>query len=675
MSKILHRLDFKSFRTRLLVFLLALLIPVLLGIYLFVNIQNNDYTEETINSYLDLGADVFDFSREEHKNTLLTITSTLTRDWGFRNAFGTGDPYTIIDAADNLLMRSLGAADMMLITEMDGTVIIDTAIQGFDNLQGEWLELMEAAANSTEGIADAIITVDDIPYQMTVIPLFLPTPVAWIFGGFPLDNQFAETVKQSIVSDVSIVRITTGAPRIAPDGRQREAREIVASTLTDVDQYMLLNQLQLPNATISESTATDFTNRTQRIGMLEGEYGTLVRQLYGQPGDDLQIVAVIQKSYRENEENLIELQRRLLQFYLVVIAASLGVVVLLARSVTEPILNLVQRVNLIEQGDYDQVVQVRGRDEIAQLAGSVNNMARGLAEKEKVRDLLGKVVSPEIAEELLSKNIELGGEEKVITILFADIKGFTALCETRQPSEVLTLLNSYLSKITQAIEDHSGVVDKFTGDSVMALFGAPISRGQDADNAIRTTLAVQKAMASLNKINHDLGLTGIDAGIGVHTGLVVAGNLGSSNRMNYTVIGDAVNLAARLEGLTRMYHVANVVSESTRSAAPSFVYRELDKVRVKGKNEPVRIFELMGTAEELSMQEQSDIKAFENAVKLYRQQQWQDALTAFSALNLRLCGSETYADSIYGVYINRIEQYLKSPPPTDWDAVFTFFRK
>ena len=660
MKNFQHKLGFQSFRSRLLVFLLALLVPVLSGIFVFVNDENNDYTEETINSYLDLGADVFDFSREEHKNTLLTITSTLTRDWGFRNAFGTGDPYTIIDAIDNLLMRSLGAADMMMITQMDGTVIIDTATQGFETLQGEWRTLMDAAAASSEGIAAAVITVADIPYQMTVIPLYLPTPVAWIFGGFPLDDQFAETVKQSIVSDVSILRISKG---VVP-------REVVASTLNAVDQSMLMNQLQLP-AGIDSS----FGDTTQRIGMSDGDYGTLVRQLVGQPGDELQIMAVIQKSYRENEQNLLELQRRLLQFYLLVIALSLGVVVLLARSVSDPVLKLVQRVKLIEQGDYDQVVQVRGRDEIANLASSVNNMARGLAEKEKVRDLLGKVVSPEIAEELLSKNIELGGEEKIITILFADIKGFTTLCETRQPAEVLTLLNTYLSRITQAIEDHHGVVDKFTGDSVMALFGAPISRTKDADNAMHTALAVQEAMTRLNQINRDLGLTGIEAGIGVHTGLVVAGNLGSSKRLNYTVIGDAVNLAARLEGLTRIYHVANIVSESSRDAAPSFIYREIDKVRVKGKNETVRIFELMGAEGDLSEAELADIELFNQAIGLHRQRHWQAALALFEELNLRLCGSADYAESIYGVYIARIGQYQGTPPASDWDAVFTFFSK
>ncbi|MEK7259684.1 MAG: adenylate/guanylate cyclase domain-containing protein [Pseudomonadota bacterium] len=654
---------FRSFRTRLLVFLLALLLPVLLGIYAFVNRENNTYTTETINSYLELGADVFDFTREEHKNTLLTITSTMTRDWGFRNAFGTGDPFTIIDAADNILMRSLGAADMMLISSMDGEVIIDTKTQGFERLEGEWLALMEAAANSDEGIGDAVITVEGVPYQITVIPLFLPTPVAWIFGGFPLDNQFAATVKQSIVSDVSIVQFQR------EQGAASDAAysvSVIASTLTEEDQGLLTTQLQ--GAALSDESSQPQAT-TRRIQLTEGEYGTLMRPLYGAPGDELQIVAVIQKSYNENMENVQAFQRVLLQFYLVVLAVSLLAVVLLARSVTRPVLDLARRVRRIEDGDFGQSVQVIGRDEISELATSVNNMARGLAEKEKVRDLLGKVVSQEIAEELLSKTIVLGGEEKVVTVLFADIKGFTSLCENTPPEAVLTLLNSYLSEITAVIERHQGVVDKYTGDSVMALFGAPLSRGNDAQNAVRTALAMQEAMTSLNARNRAAGLAAVEAGIGVHTGLVVAGNLGSQNRLNYTVIGDSVNLSARLEGLTRKYHVANVVSETTRQSAPGFVYRELDLVRVAGKREPVRIYEVIGEEGSVSAARLQELQTFAEALQAYREQRWDEA----QALLEQARGAA--AVDLYGVYLERIEELRTRKLPSDWDAVFTFDKK
>lgn len=652
---------FNSFRSRLLIFLLALLVPVLLGIYLFVTAENEAYTEDTINSYLDLGADVFDFTREEHKNTLLTITSTMTRDWGFRNAFGSGDSFTIIDATDNILLRALGAAEMMLISSMDGKVIVDTKNQGYEQLSGEWLDLMNRAAASDVGRGDAIIMIGNIPYQITVIPLFLPTPVAWIFGGFPLDNSFASTVKRSIVSDVSIVRFNSPSGTASVDSEV----SVVSSTLAPRDQKELVEQLQRTGITLTE---------TQRISLNSGEYGTLMRSLYGAPGDPLQIVAVIQKSYDENVENLEAFRLVLVQFYLLVIAVSLVLVVLLAQSITKPILDVVARVQRLEAGDYGQEVKAKGSDEIAELANSINTMASGLAEKEKVRDLLGKVVSHEIAEELLSKSIELGGEEKVVTVLFADIKGFTSLCENTPPNEVLTLLNNYLSSITEVIEDNRGVVDKYTGDSVMALFGAPISRSNDASNAVATTLAIQQAMRRLNENNKAMGLAAIEAGIGVHTGLVVAGNLGSQNRLNYTVVGDSVNLSARLEGLTRKYNIENIVSESCCAAAPEYRYRELDLVRVAGKNEPVRIFEVIGKIDAISSEQEKELAAFAEALQYYREQKWDDAIALFSLLAASVTSVHP-GNSLYDVYIDRIGFLRQREFVADWDTVFVFDSK
>lgn len=645
------------------------MVPVLLGIYVFVNRENNTYTTDTINSYLELGADVFDFTREEHKNTLLTITSTMTRDWGFRNAYGTGDPSTILDSAHNILLRSLGAADMMLISSMDGDVIIDTKEQGFDILEGEWLALMNNAATSPDGIGDAIINVAGVPYQITVIPLFLPTPVAWIFGGFPLDNRFTTTVKQSIVSDVSIVEYKTSAqdsltvPTSNPNSSALVS--IIASTLSPDDQLLLTSQLQRTGVTYSD---------TQRILLGDSDYGTLMRTLYGEPGDPLQIVAVIQKSYNENIENLEAFRRGLLQFYLLVIAISLVVVIQLARSVTRPIVDLANRVKRIEAGDYGQSVKISGRDEIAELASSVNNMATGLAEKEKVRDLLGKVVSHEIAEELLSKKIELGGEEKIVTVLFVDIKGFTTLCENKAPEAVLTMLNRYLSEITAVIERNKGVVDKYIGDSIMALFGAPLTRDNDAINAVTAALAIQKAIAELNRVNEQSGIPIIEAGVGVHTGLVVAGNLGSQNRLNYTVIGDSVNLAARMEGLTRKYNISTIVSAASSERAPGFIYRELDLVRVAGKREPVRIYEVIGAVDEITAVQRQELEAFAHALNCYRSQQWDQATELF--VDLRSALPEAKRErSLYSVYIDRMEYMRTRELPQTWDAVFTFDRK
>lgn len=657
------KLKFSSIRTRLIVFLLLMLLPVLSAIYWFVDRENTRYTDETINSYLNIGADVFDFSREEHKNTLLTISNALTRDWGFRNAFGASDARTITDAAQTLLMRSFGAADIMIITDMSGQIIVDTSEPGLESLPAAWIDMINTAASTGDGVADAILTLNDVPYQMTVIPLFLPTPVAWIIAGFPLDDRFANSIKSSTASDVSIVRY------LRPEDGAPVQKQVIASTLPEVDHDRLTQGLN-----------SDIYSETQRIAMSDADYGTLVRSLSGQAEQGEEIVAVIQRSYRENQANLAVLRDRLFEFSLAVVCLSLLAVIILARGFTRPVLQLASRVQRIERGDYGAALaheQVRGRDEVAGLAESIDNMASGLAEKEKVRDLLGKVVSREIADELLSNRIELGGEEKVVSVLFADIRGFTRLSEQQTPSQTLAMLNTCLERICSAIEAHGGVVDKFTGDAVMALFGAPVGHQDDALRAARALLAVQQAMQEVNvelrgDNAHQQPALQLQLGAGLHTGLVVAGNMGSRNRMNYTVIGDAVNLASRLEGLTRYYDVHNVISEASRQAlgeqAQAFAWRELDLVRVKGKQEPVRIYELLGPRAALDARAEAELAQFAQALMHYRNRQWDAALDILRALH------ETRPLTLYQLYRQRIVE-LRGTVSADWDGVYAFSSK
>ncbi len=656
-------LKFSSIRTRLIVFLLMLLLPVLSAIYWFVDRENTRYTDETINSYLNIGADVFDFSREEHKNTLLTISNALTRDWGFRNAFGAADRQTITDAAQTLLTRSFGAADIMIITDMSGQIIVDTSEPGLEALPPAWIDMINTAASTGDGVADAILALNDVPYQMTVIPLFLPTPVAWIIAGFPLDNRFVDSIKSSTASDVSIVRY------LRSEDAATVPRQVIASTLLPADHDLLARGLD-----------ASIYSETQRIAMSEADYGTLVRSLSGRAEQGEEIVAVIQRSYQENQANLAALRDRLFDFSLAVVCISLLAVIILARGFTRPVLQLASRVQRIERGDYGAALpseQVRGRDEVAGLAESIDNMASGLAEKEKVRDLLGKVVSREIADELLSNRIELGGEEKVVSVLFADIRGFTRLSEQQTPSQTLAMLNTCLERICAAIEVHGGVVDKFTGDAVMALFGAPVGHPDDALRAARALLAVQQAMVAVNnELSADAGnvrpALQLRLGAGLHTGLVVAGNMGSRNRMNYTVIGDAVNLASRLEGLTRYYDVHNVISEASRQAlgeqAQAFAWRELDLVRVKGKQEPVRIYELLGPREALDARTEAELAQFAQALTHYRNRQWDAALDILRALQ------ETSPLTLYQLYSQRIVE-LRGTVSADWDGVYAFNSK
>ena len=625
-----------------MVFLLCLLLPVLGGIFYYVNQNNEEYTEETINTYLELGANVFDFTRQQQAYTLEAITASLTWDFGFRSAFAANDPATLFDAALNVLERSLGIADMLMVADLDNQVIIDTELQGGEMLTGTWLELVQEADASEEGIAEKIVTIGEDPFQLIALPLYLPRQVAWIIGGFALDDGFVQQVSDTIVSDVSILRLQPGQPS-----------EIVASTLIPTRQPILLEQLQ---------TEADYFDNLQRIDFGDEEYTTLLRSLYQDPLSGGEVLAVIQRSYDENNENVLQFRNLLIQFYSLVIVLSLIAVIYLARSITNPLSHLANAVKRIEAGDYAKQVPVRSRDELGELADSVNSMASGLAEKEKVRDLLGKVVSHQIAEELLSNPVELGGEERTATILFSDIRGFTSYCEDLPPQQVLGELNKVLSCISDIVEAHNGVVDKFQGDAVMALFGAPVSSRDDAANAMAAGLEIIAAVGSAENP--------LSACVGINTGLVVAGNLGSANRLNYSVIGDAVNLAACLESLTRLYNVANIVSAASKAAAPGFVYRELDEVQVVGKNRSVSIYELVGTADTVTPAKQEELALFASALAAYRQQDWPRAREQFTQL-LETCDNT----HLHQVFLQRIKHYEDNLPGPDWLGVYTFDKK
>jgi adenylate cyclase len=635
-------LGFGSFRSRLSFFLLCLLAPVLGGIFYYVNQNNIEYTEETINSYLELGADVFDFTRAQQAETLQAITNSLTWDFGFRTAYASNDPATLFGASLNVLDRSIGKADMLMIVSLDNEVVIDTALQGFVELSGAWQSLIEQADASEEGLAEAIVTIAGNPFQLIALPLYLPRQVAWIIGGFALDQNFVDRVKETIVSEVSIIR-RSGENNL----------EVVASTLGASRQQILAEQVAINSTTVGN---------LQRITLEGEEFTTLIRSLFESASNELQVFAIIQRSYAENNENVVQFRTLLIEFYGVVILISLIAVVLLSRSITKPLAKLASAVQKIEEGEYGKPVMVNSRDEIGDLANSVNSMARGLAEKEKVRDLLGKVVSQQIAEQLLNNPVELGGEEKVVTILFSDIRGFTSFCEGLRPQAVLVELNQVLSTISNIIEKHNGVVDKFQGDAVMALFGAPIQSEVDATNAMAAALEIIDAMTT--------GDSRLSACIGINTGLVVAGNLGSSNRLNYSVIGDTVNLSARLESLTRLYDVTNIVSEASRDAAPHFAYMELDEVCVAGKSEAIKIFELLGVPENMSPEKIVMVAAFADALKAYRAQNWDLAQSLFSQL-----AASCDNDVLSKVFLERIHLFRTNPPPKDWDGIYVFGKK
>jgi len=260
----------------------------------------------------------------------------------------------------------------------------------------------------------------------------------------------------------------------------------------------------------------------------------------------------------------------------------------LSHGLSEPVRSLVAATRKIEAGDFDFRVDIRNRDEMGMLGSSFNRMTEGLALKERYRSLLDKVTDRDVAAQLIQGKVELGGESVDVAILFCDIRGFTAITGGMEPDEVIRMLNEHFTPLTRVVAEHKGVVDKFVGDLIMAVFGAPKQYGEDSLNAVKCAEAMIRERTKLN----NLSKYNIEMGIGVASGPVVAGNMGSENRLNYTVLGERVNLASRL--CSQAARMEIIVDETTQSRIGKNVETEaLPPVTLKGYRDKVPVYRIM----------------------------------------------------------------------------------
>jgi adenylate cyclase len=295
------------------------------------------------------------------------------------------------------------------------------------------------------------------------------------------------------------------------------------------------------------------------------------------------------------------------------------------------------------------------------------------AEQRALRRVLNRYLSPAIAAEVSREpdRVNLGGDLRTMTVLFSDIRGFTTLSERTPPRELVSLLNEYLTAMVDVLFKHGGTLDKYMGDAIMAFWNAPQPQPDHAARACRTALEM---VAVLDRLRADWmarGVPALDIGIGLNTGPMIFGNMGSELRTDFTVIGDSVNLGSRLEGLNKDYGTRIVVGESTREAVgDAFAYRFLDLVAVKGKTEPVAIYELLAVAGAVPPAREPVLAAYARGMAAYQARDWPAAGAAFgAALDL------DPTDGPSALYLTRTEEYLLAPPPATWDGVYVATHK
>ena len=609
---------FTRFRSRLLFYIIGLFLLTLSCVFGVVNQVFRQNSEDSIRRELIVTERIFLRLLHERSSQLTQQASALASDFAFKRVMATRDNATISSALTNLSTRV--KADVSFLVATDYGVMIDSfAAQKMGQLffAPELIKQAEA-----KGKAAQLVLINQKLYQLIVVPVLAPEPIAWLCLGFTIDNEVLAQLKQLTQVEISLL------------SEQNTALRLHVSTLD-----LPVNQI-LP---LYETNADGFFWHTDNELYLS-------RLVILEQSENKKIVAVIERSWQKSLENFHQLQWLLLIIALMSIVGACLAAFWLAKTVSKPVQILAQGVQAIGQGDYRFQVNINGHDEIGKLGTAFNNMGVQLLEKEKIRTLLGKMVSPAVANELLNNDVVLGGEVREITALFTDLAGFTRIAEQISPQDLVALLNNYLTYMSSDISQHAGVLDKFIGDAIVAFWGAPLDDNLHAKHAVCCALAMQKTLQKLRDEWKERGLPLLTMRIGINTGCAVVGNIGSIDRLDYTMIGDMVNLAARLEGANKYYGSEILISEFTfEQIKHDFLCRELDNVRVQGKQKSVAIYEVIAEKSSVTIEQQAFCVAFSDALKSFRVKQFDDAKVRFAEL------VERYQDDASVLYLERLE--------------------
>jgi len=540
--------------------------------YLVVKRANRQHALAQIEASLRAGARIFEKLIEQRNLQITSTAAILSRDHAFQVTFASAeqDRATTLSALESLQSRS--KADVVLIASLEKELLFDTRQPELHGVAFPFPKLIEKA--ETLDTAYAFVLLGKELYAMAITPLLAPDPIAWLCPGFRIDDEFAREIKA--YSDLEITFL---------DQFHQRNDALLATTFDGTKRDVLISIFR--NRAFVPQQIVDLS--------LGGEH--YITYSFPLPTETGTVVGLLQRSLDKELAPYLRLERTYLILALLGLAISAAVGIWIARGVSKPVLQLAEGARKIGEGDYQHRVKVNQSDEMGLLAASFNRMSEGLVERDQVRDLLGKVVSPAVAAELLRKDVTLGGEEREVTVLFSDVRNFTTMCEALAPQEMLGILNHYFTRMSAIVEAHGGGGDKYVGDAIMALFGAPLANPDDADRAIKTALEMCEALDELNRQWQARGRTAINVGIGINTDVVIAGNMGSQTRLNYTVIGDGVNLASRLQGLTKTpdYGTRIIISSTTLAKAKGrYQTRRLGEVAVKGKQKATEIYALLG---------------------------------------------------------------------------------
>src|SRR6516225_142723 len=463
-----------------------------------------------------------------------------------------------------------------------------------------------------------------------------------------------------------------------------EARKLIASIIDDVstpsdnvaltridnavnelDRHLSEENAQL----LSQLESKDFAEARHTLARADQARDEFSQKLDQIRADMLSQVGMSASVVLRNQNHAI-----LITIVVTGLAAALGLVfaILVSGGITRPVRLLLEGTREVEAGHLERSIEVITHDEIGQLSAAFNRMVEQLRHKERIRETFGRYIDPRVVEGLINqpKLAAAEGQRRVMTVMFCDMKGFTTLSEGMTPQGLVKVMNRYLSTMSEPIRRHGGVIDKYIGDAIMAYWGPPfVEETDESQFACLAAIEMIKRIAPLRKeVTELLGVrvipTECDVRIGLATGEALVGSIGSDLMMNYRVMGDTVNLAARLEAANKLYGSRSLIAEATVAKTDETIqFREIDRLMVAGQTTPQAVFELLGRKDELTPKQDLLQTRYADALAAYRAQRWDQARAAFHAV---LETVPTDGPSL--ALLSRIDHLQGHPPGADWDG-------
>ena len=570
---------------------------------------------------------------------------------------------------NRILGIALGLIFLMAITSALSTVMTRKIAHQLDELSSEYVETYGHLARMNVRSLEQALALR----RMVIAKMQSPPDEAGFIERQKLyEAKGVEVEKEAQAARALVNAIIDDASTPSDNARLARIDDRIETVITDLRRYLTeeYKQLlvQLDAGQLAEARASLARSDTLRDEFTQ-KVEDIRRDMLSQVRRDAEMTMSDQKT------------AIVISVILTVLASVVGLLFALFVSVgiTRPVRRLLDGTRAVEAGRLDGSIDVTTRDEIGQLTAAFNRMVEQLRHKERLRETFGRYVDPRVVEGLIDRQSPAAGdgERRVMTVLFCDMKGFTSLSEGMTPQGLVKEMNHYLSTMSEPIRSHRGIIDKYIGDAIMAYWGPPFT--EDSEQARLACLAAVEMADRGTLLRTELPeLIGVrtvpsdcEVRIGIATGEVLVGSIGSEFMMSYTVMGDAVNLASRLENANKIYGSHSLASEAAIMAAGDAIEsREIDRVIVLGQNHSETVFEIIGRAGELTEKQLELLARYAEGLADYRARRWDDARQAFKAALEAVPG-----DGPSMALLQRVEQFQLNPPASDWDGSWRLEQK